>query len=146
MSMPQRHEETLRALCAQPDELDGLDPRRERRDAHATSQREKRSRKDVQFCGHVRELIDDALRARCGSDLLRRLACVDVAPAPHIGRLRVTVEIPGDVPVSAALRELERARGYLRTCIAESTSRKRVPELFFAPASPGVHPGEAHDE
>lgn len=64
---------------------------------------------------------------------LRELMVVSVRPAPHSGRLLVTVAAPtADVTDRAiTLERLRRAAGHLRAAVAAAVNRRKAPELAF---------------
>ncbi len=82
-------------------------------------------RKDAQFCSQVREAIAFALSLSHQS-LLRDAEVESVIPAPHLGRLEVTLR--GSPELSEGL---DRARGFIRGVVADDITRKRVPTLVF---------------
>ncbi|MDB5310572.1 MAG: ribosome-binding factor [Gemmataceae bacterium] len=89
-------------------------------------------RKALQLCGQVKDALHSVLAA-CGDEVLRDLAVVGVEPAPHSGRLRVRVAVPGDGDLTRADAEghLRRAAGMLRAAVAAAISRRHAPELVF---------------
>ncbi|MBX9581725.1 MAG: hypothetical protein K2X87_15590 [Gemmataceae bacterium] len=93
----------------------------------------KAGRKALQLCGQVRDVLHAAL-AGCGDGVLQALTVVGVEPAPHTGRLRVTVAVPADGSVSRdeAAAHLDRAAGPLRSEVAGAIRRRKAPELVFA--------------
>jgi ribosome-binding factor A len=109
--------------CLGPD--DGLDPRRlhDRRTAPTDG-----GRKDQQLCRQAQHALSATL-AGLGDDALHNLTVIAVVPAPHAGRLLVTVA--ADDPDHARER-LAAAAGRLRTAVAEAVRRRKVPELAFA--------------
>lgn len=96
---------------------DGVDPRLQRKPWDAPKQA---GRKALQLCGQVK-------------DVLQAVAVVGVEPAPHTGRLRVTVAVPADGAVARAEAEahLARAAGLLRSEVAGAVRRRKAPELVF---------------
>lgn len=132
MKSPKRRPETLRALCAEPGEDDGMDPRdvysRAGRDSNKTGER-----KNAQLCKQVARAIESALAA-CADVRLHELEVVRVEPAPNAGRLRVVVRVssggePRDTNALALI--LTAATGHIRSEIALVVTRKRVPEITF---------------
>ena len=110
---------------------DGVDPKElQRKPWDAPKQA---GRKALQLCGQVRDVLHAAL-AGCGDGVLQAVAVVGVEPAPHTGRLRVTVAVPADGSVSReqAATHLDRAVGLLRTEVAGAIRRRKAPELVFA--------------
>ena len=131
-----RRRTRLRGL---PDDLadelgpdDGEDPKafHDRRPRGAWVSREP-GRKVRQLCGRAADVLRSVL-AGCADDVLRELTVVSVEPAPHAGRLMVTVAAPADVTDRAAVAaHLGRAGGLLRGEIAAAVSRRYAPELAF---------------
>lgn len=103
---------------------DRLDPRR----FHDRRGRRPGGRKALQLCEQVRHALSVAL-AGLGDEVLQSLTVLGVEPAPHSGRLRVTVTGPDR---GLAERRLAAAAGRLRTEVAASINRRKAPELVFA--------------
>jgi ribosome-binding factor A len=120
----------LESLCGQPGPEDGLDPRiyfqpeRQRRDDH----------KDRQVCRQVLETLSYVLPELGHDRLLENLLVCDVVPAPDATRLLVTVQ-PFDskdpLDPTVILQCLKQVTGRLRTEVAKSISRRKVPDLVF---------------
>ena len=90
-------------------------------------------RKTVQLCGQVKDALCQIVSG-LGDDALNGLTVVSVEPAPHAGRLRVTVaaESPADVADLTVIRQhLTRATGLIRSEVARSITRRKAPELTF---------------
>lgn len=132
MKSPKRRPETLRALCAERGEEDGMDPR----DVYSRTGRDSTSaenRKTAQLCKQVARAIESALAA-CADARLHGLEVVRVEPAPNSGRLCIVVRDSAGVEGrarSALDAILAAAAGYLRFEIALAITRKRVPEITF---------------
>jgi ribosome-binding factor A len=92
-------------------------------------------RKAQQFCRQVQRALNLALADSHAIDDVSGLFVDDVSPAPDCGRLLVQVVIPGDRSVAAALGALRREAPRLRSEVAKAITRKRAPELVFAPAT-----------
>ena len=113
---------------------DGSDPRRfhdRRRRAIPMATPRGPSRKARQLCGQVKDALAGVL-AGCGDEVLRNLTVVAVEPAPHSGRLAVTVAVPTPaVPAdrARAADRLDAALGRLRREVAAAVHRRRAPEL-----------------
>lgn len=108
-------------------EGDGIDPRYEsRRHRRATRH------KATQLCSQVAQALDLAFAA-CADSVLHNLHVVAVQPAPHTGRLLVTVAlaVTCDVAADAVLAHLANANGRLRSDVATAIHRRRTPELSF---------------
>jgi ribosome-binding factor A len=93
-------------------------------------------RKAQQFCRQVQRALNLALTDRDSADGLNGVFVEDVSPAPDCGRLLVHVIIPGGRPVPEVISALRRDTPRLRSEVAMAITRKRAPELFFAPAYP----------
>jgi ribosome-binding factor A len=84
-----------------------------------------------QLCVQVGEAIAMAL-ATASDGLLRELGVVSVAVGRGAANLRVTLAAPrGEVDLDAILARLQRAAGYLRSEVAGSVHRRRVPDLSY---------------
>jgi ribosome-binding factor A len=113
---------------------DGGDPRRSHDRRTWAEFARKPGRKALQLCGQVRDAVSGVL-AGCSDAVLRELTVVAVAPAPHSGRLLVTVAVGPTADVidrPTALAHLSRAAGLIRRELAAAVSRRKVPELVFA--------------
>ena len=115
---------------------DGHDPKRDH-DRRTWDERKKGGRKAQQLC----EQVADALRtilAGLADERLQNLTVMTVAPAPHTGRLLVTVAGPApadatDRPaVIDVLAALSKAAGRIRSEVATFVHRRYAPELTFA--------------
>jgi ribosome-binding factor A len=115
---------------------DGSDARRDH-DRRTWDEPKKAGRKARQLC----EQVADALRtilAGLADEALQNLTVLTVAPAPHTGRLLVTVA--GPAPADATDRQavpdvrvaLSKAAGHIRAEVAASVHRRYAPELTFA--------------
>ena len=110
---------------------DGTDPRRDydRRGLHGKPP----GRKAHQLCGQVANALLVILPG-LADEVLRELTVVSVEPAPHSGRLRVTVAglAPADATDFDAVGEhLHRAAGLIRSEVAAAVHRRKAPELVF---------------
>jgi ribosome-binding factor A len=85
----------------------------------------KPGRKALQLCGQVKDALPGIL-ARMAEPALRDVTVLAVEPAPHAGRLMVTVAGPAD-----ATDRLTHATGRVRTEIAAAINRRKVPELVW---------------
>jgi ribosome-binding factor A len=82
----------------------------------------------------VREALIGVL-AGCSDGVIRDLTIVSVEPAPHSGRLRVTVAVPGPADATdraVTAEHLARAAGWLRSETAAAIHRRKAPEVVFA--------------
>jgi ribosome-binding factor A len=114
---------------------DGSDPRafHDRRRRHRMPTAPVEGRKALQLCGQVRDALHGIL-AGCADEAVRNLTVIAVAPAPHTGRLMVTVAgpAPADVADRAHVADrLARAAGWVRSEVAARVSRRHAPELVF---------------
>ena len=87
-------------------------------------------RKDQQLCEQVHQAISLAL-ADFDDDAFSGLHVVSVLPNPHVGRLQVRLEAPQGADMTYMQECLERASGRLRSEVASSIHRKKVPTLTF---------------
>lgn len=131
-----RKRPSQRDLLASADDLgpeDGGDPKRFFDRRTWASRPRRPGRKALQLCGQVRDAVHSTL-AGCGDAVLRDLTVVAVSPAPHSGRLLVTVAVAPTADVTdrdAVTEHLGRALGLLRREAAAAVSRRKVPELVF---------------
>jgi ribosome-binding factor A len=136
-SMPLRKstEEEVRALCAAVHSDDGVNPRDEKRSVAHRNQAT--DHKQMQFCKQVANALHLALPA---SLITEGASLFGVEPAPNAGRLRVVVEIARNGDRYKVEQQLNRSASFLRTELARSISRRRVPVLVFL-----VKPKEGDD-
>jgi ribosome-binding factor A len=114
----------------EPGPEDGTDPKEWHRkpwDAPKAA-----GRKARQLCGQVADALHAAVGG-CADSVVQALTAVGVTPAPHTGRLRVTLARPADGGVSVADADagLARVRGRLRGEVAAAVHRRHAPELVF---------------
>lgn len=93
-------------------------------------------RKARQFCRQVQRALNLALEGRGAAEGAGGLFVEEVSPAPDCGRLLVYVVIPEGRHVADAIAALGRETPRLRSEVAMAITRKRAPELSFAPAFP----------
>ena len=111
---------------------DGTVARSDFRDGARAVRASDGDRKTLQLCAQVRRALDFALHAACEDPLFDDLEVVEVVPAPHAGRLRVTFGLTAaETGREEILPRLESARGRLTAEVAESINRRKVPELVF---------------
>lgn len=100
----------------------------------------KRSRvadhKTLRLCRQALEALQIAMAGEIGDEVLQQLFISSVGPAADPSKLEVTVELPADVSPVDAFARLEKARGLLRTLVAQAISRKKVPDLVFRVSGP----------
>ena len=107
-------------------------------------------RKTLQLCGQVRKALDYVLSGETGDDLLRQLYVADVVPAPDASRLLATVapiDPRADLDAVTVLEKLGFVQPMLRSEVARSINRKKVPDLTFTLAGPppGAFAASPHD-
>lgn len=90
-------------------------------------------RKAQQYCRQVQRALNLAL---ADSDGIDDLFIEEVVPAPDCGRLLVHVVIPTGRSAFGAMAALRAQAPRLRSEVASTISRKRAPELSFAPVCP----------
>lgn len=116
-----------------PDFVEALD---ENESCHASVRRQE-ERKTLQFCRQVQRALNIAL-ADCGAgDGICGLFVEEVSPAPDCGRLLIHVLIPDGRQVAEIMGLLSRATPRLRSEVATAITRKRAPDLLFAPSWSG---------
>jgi hypothetical protein len=125
----------LRDLCAQVHDEDGRRPERREDGARPTG------RKDLQLCKQVLRALDGHLAAASWAATIG-LRVVSVLPNPDATRLQTLVRWTGPGTAQAVMALLASHRGELRSAAAAAITRKRAPQLTFAPAP---HE-EVHDE
>ena len=111
----------------------------------------KPDRKTLQLCGQVRKALDYVLSGETGDDTLRGLYVQDVVPAPDASRLLATVapiDPRADLDAGVVLEKLGYVQPMLRSEVARSINRKKVPDLTFTLAGPppGAFDGPEIDE
>lgn len=92
------------------------------------------SRKTKQLCHQVAETLNYVLSGECDDDVLRNFYVVGVDPAGDPSCLLVTVgplDAGDRTPVADVLERLQRVSGKLRSEVATSISRRKVPQLLF---------------
>lgn len=95
-------------------------------------------RKAKQLCRQVADTLELVL-GDCRDERLQALQVISVVPAPNSSRLLVTVsaDLAGDeFDPREILELLERQTGRLRSEVAASIHRKRVPSLAFQVVGP----------
>jgi ribosome-binding factor A len=94
------------------------------------------------LCKQVLRALSMILGGEVSDETIQSLMVMDVTPAPNAGRLLVTLASRSAIHLPAVLTRLELLRGFLRTRVAESITRKRAPELVFVivPLSPPTSP------
>ena len=105
-------------------------------------------RKTLQLCEQVRQTLEYVLTGELDDDHLRMLYVAKVEPAPDADRLLVTVvpltkdEKPDPVEVTTRLHLHAPA---LRSAVASSISRRKVPDLMyrFTETDPAAAEGES---
>jgi ribosome-binding factor A len=116
--------------CAQPGAEDGLDPRYDRQGGDQPIG----SRKALQLCRQVARTLEGVLLGECNDEVLRDLIVESVVPAPHSGRLLVTVSLSPSAPYVAPeviLERLHGSQGLLRTEVAAAIHRRKAPDLLY---------------
>lgn len=117
-----------RSLCSDYHSDDGPPARRRKE----TRDKESELRKTLQLCSQVKRALHCVIPCP-GLPFQEGLLVEDVAPDPDASRLRVTVSVPAEAihSVDAMARSLADTVGFLRSEVAASIHRKRVPMLRF---------------
>ncbi|MGC4051162.1 MAG: hypothetical protein QM757_17510 [Paludibaculum sp.] len=103
-------------------------------DSSRASARRQEERKTQQFCRQVQRALNIALADRSSSDATTSLFVEEVCAAPDCGHLLVHVLIPEGLTVPGVMEMLRRESPRLRAEVAAAITRKRAPELLFAPS------------
>lgn len=77
----------------------------------------------------LRARLAEIFAQRVSDPRLRELCVTDVRPSPDLSFARVYWTLHGDAGAAAAA--LERAKPFVRRCLAEALRLRRVPELAF---------------
>ncbi|MCC7293640.1 MAG: ribosome-binding factor A [Phycisphaerales bacterium] len=131
--MRQHCRQSLRAVCAEVYDDDGVDPR-QAASRRQPSQAKKENRKTLQLCKQVARALTLSLADECMDPGFRAIQIAAVLPAPDSTHLAVCVQLDSEdnscVP-SEVIARLREAAGFFRSQIAAAIARKRVPELTF---------------
>ncbi|QDT39826.1 ribosome-binding factor A [Stratiformator vulcanicus] len=113
--------------------------RSRRQGAASAGRRDRRpDRKTLQLCQQVKHTLEYVLTGECDDDVLRGLYVESVNPLPDASNLLVTVSsLDRENPPEPAdvVERLGIVGGKLRSEVAASISRRKVPELHFTVAS-----------
>ena len=120
---------------------EALTGRPSRGDSRRNARKDHKAR---QLCRQVQRALAMALAGECDDDVLRELYVADVQPAPDAGHLLVHLVVPTGVSIVDVLERIDRATPRLRATVAHAITRKRAPELSFAPVAAEQEAG--HDE
>lgn len=124
-----RWAKTAASLCAEISDEDGVEPRF----LMAKKPRKKSSAKELQLGKEAARILSLVLAGETDNPLLRDLVVLSAWPEGNGQHLCVTVGHYATAPFEEAqvLEALSRAQGLLRTVLAQSINRKRVPVLSF---------------
>src|SRR5262249_28325883 len=92
--------------------------------------RGRRPHSPLRLCTQAHEALTFAL-GETTDPVLLDLVLVAVAPMPDDGHLLVSLRDPCGHGLEAALAALDRARGFLRSAVADAIARRRAPQLSF---------------
>ena len=88
-------------------------------------------RKALQLARQVREALSWVLGSATGDDRLAACSVEAVEPLPGGNRLLVKVGVPPDLPATEVTQRLAAAAPALRAEVAQSITRRKVPELVY---------------
>jgi ribosome-binding factor A len=88
-------------------------------------------RKTLQLCAQVREALSWVLGSTIKDDRLTPCQIEAVEPLPGGNRLLVKVVVPPDLDVAEVTDRLVVAAPALRSEVAHSITRRKVPELVY---------------
>lgn len=114
-------------LAAQTGPEDGMDPKEFFRKSGFRGP----GRKVMQLCGQVQHALYFILGAEVGDESLALLEVISVDPAPDSTRLLITVKRPESMTLDEATTKLQEAGKAIRSEVAASIHRKKVPELVY---------------
>ena len=120
-------------VCGELREGDSVDSRLAARRSSG-SRHHDQHRKTGQLCQQVAHVLESVFTGEAHDADLRNLSVVNVVPAPHTGRMLVTVApwaSDKPTPIGVLQEKLRRATPWLRSELAASISRRKVPELVF---------------
>jgi ribosome-binding factor A len=136
MAHDKRQRERLRALCGEPHDDDGVDPREFFQPGR---KRDKAGRKSQQLCRQVQKTLDQVLSGETRDPLLGALRIVSVTSRADSSALLVTViaDVSPDCFDRAQIEaHLAKMSGWLRSEVAAAITRKRTPILVFLVLGP----------
>ncbi len=121
-----------RSLCAHAGEEDGIDPRRQRRESSGAARQDRRG----EALGKQVHRALDAELACLGRAVDWGLRVHSVEPAGRGSTLRVCMTWDhARASTAEVMQWLTGRKGALRAAAAAAITRKRVPDLTFAPAA-----------
>ena len=123
------------SLCAEVRPDDGIDPHTV---AHQPA-RDKSHRKTYQVCKQAERTLNLMLAGNSVEPLLRELSVCTVEPYPDSSHLLVIVEpitTTASLNKDEVLQALHHVNGRLRSVLATTINRKRVPQLTFKFVTP----------
>lgn len=88
------------------------------------------SRFTIRLGRELRQRLADILEQRVSDPRLEGLSLIDVRPSPDLTYARILYRCLARDPEEVAAA-LEKARPFIRRCLAEGSRFKRVPELDF---------------
>ena len=88
-------------------------------------------RKVMQLCSQVQQALYWVLGAETGDESLALLDVLSVEPAPDSTRLLITLKSPPEMKMEESLERLHAASKAIRSEIARSIHRKKVPDLVY---------------
>lgn len=121
---------TAALLCAEVRMDDGVDPRQEARHCG----RKVFTHKTMQLCKEAKRVLALMFAGELCEPILNQLQVIDVVSEGEGQFLSVTLACMNkdSEPEESEIRHsLTRARGFLRSAIARSVNRKRIPALKF---------------
>ena len=137
-----RRERSLSGLSRERGDLDGVDPRDEKRKRDNHSRRDKPDYSILRLAGEVASTLSQVLPLT-GDPLLIPFGIASVLPQSR--GLHFLVQVystdPGlNYDPAEILNALQRAKPYFRQEVAQDVSRKYAPDFRFQVLPPGVQP------
>ncbi len=119
-------------LCGEIGPEDGIDPRILARKYE--KENETRHHKSMQLCKEAKRVLSLVLAGELADPLFQQLQVIDVITDEEAQFLIVTLDSSSPdhaLDEAELISRLQQIQGYLRSVIAQSVKRKRVPTLKF---------------
>jgi len=107
------------------------EPKRTTRPAPIRKSAAQPDRKTLQLCEQVKEALSWIFGSATADDRLTLCHVQAVEPLGKGNRLLVKVGVPPDISVAAVIDRLAEAAPVLRSEVAQSITRRKVPELVY---------------
>lgn len=129
MKSKHKQMQEMASLCDEIGVDDGIDPHKlsKNKDHEKTDLRKVR-----QLCKHIEKTLNLVFDGELSDPLFNSLSIVSVRPSDMKSQIIVTVATSSTMEDSALIMQaLQNVKGYLRSAVANSIRRRRVPDLNF---------------